>query len=137
MSFAVFGLMSLTRASKRVHNSMVSCVMRSPMSFFDTTPIGRILNRFASDVDVLDDRLPRTYRQIFITTLNCLGVLTVIVVNTPIFMAAVVPLSIIYVFILVSTIVMVFRLCFMFHYSLFKIRIMNNEQFIIHNSNLE
>ena len=31
----------------------------------------------------------------------------------------------------------VFRLWFMFHHSLFNIRIMNNEQFIIHYSNIE
>ncbi|KAJ2794766.1 hypothetical protein H4R20_006118, partial [Coemansia guatemalensis] len=45
------------RASTEVHQNMLNGVMRSPMSFFDTTPTGRILNRFSSDVESCDQRL--------------------------------------------------------------------------------
>lgn len=38
---------------------MLNAVLRAPVRFFDTSPTGRILNRFSSDVDCMDERLPR------------------------------------------------------------------------------
>ena len=37
--------------SSRMHDEMLSSVLRSPMAFFDSTPAGRILNRFSKDMD--------------------------------------------------------------------------------------
>ncbi|XP_064086924.1 ATP-binding cassette sub-family C member 5-like isoform X2 [Macrobrachium nipponense] len=44
--------------SSRLHNDMFWSIIRSPMSFFDTTPSGRIINRFSRDLDELDVRVP-------------------------------------------------------------------------------
>lgn len=41
---------------------MLSFVLRWPMELFDTTPTGRIINRFAKDVDVVDNVLPAVIR---------------------------------------------------------------------------
>ncbi|KAK1344094.1 hypothetical protein QTO34_014653 [Cnephaeus nilssonii] len=46
------------RASSRLHNELFRRILRSPMKFFDTTPTGRILNRFSRDMDEVDVRLP-------------------------------------------------------------------------------
>lgn len=45
---------SLTNAAKVLHQSVFSHILSSPMSFFDKTPTGRIMNRLSKDVDNLD-----------------------------------------------------------------------------------
>nr|XP_061796519.1 ATP-binding cassette sub-family C member 12-like [Nerophis lumbriciformis] len=45
-------------AACRFHDTMVKKIIASPMSFFDTTPTGRILNRFSKDQEELDSVLP-------------------------------------------------------------------------------
>lgn len=49
-------------AAKTLHQHILYNVMRTPVSFFDITPAGRILNRFTKDVDTLDNVLPMTLR---------------------------------------------------------------------------
>ena len=42
--------LSAINASRSLHNKMLDCVVHAPMKFFDTTPLGRIVNRFAKDM---------------------------------------------------------------------------------------
>ncbi|KAI7968222.1 hypothetical protein EIK77_010392 [Talaromyces pinophilus] len=46
-----------TNASKNMLQKAMTRVLRAPMSFFDTTPLGRITNRFSKDVHVMDNEL--------------------------------------------------------------------------------
>ena len=39
------------RSSSYMHHTLFDRVISAPMSFFDSTPVGRILNRFAKDLD--------------------------------------------------------------------------------------
>lgn len=83
-------------ASKMMHTQMLNTVLRLPQSFFDTTPMGRILNRFSRDQYLLDEILPRTF-QSFIRTL--FAVVSVVIVNTvgaPLFIVCVIPLAYLY-----------------------------------------
>jgi ABC-type multidrug transport system fused ATPase/permease subunit len=52
----------MVTAAGHLHQSMLTNILKSPMSFFDTTPSGRIVNRFSSDVAVVDNNLPQTLR---------------------------------------------------------------------------
>ena len=56
-------------ASGALHKNLLHQIMRLPMSFFDTTPLGRIMNRFSKDVDVVDNTLPQVVR--FWITMLC------------------------------------------------------------------
>ncbi|EEB05999.1 ATP-binding cassette transporter abc1 [Schizosaccharomyces japonicus yFS275] len=46
------------RAAKHVHNYMVNSVFGTYSSWFDKTPVGRIINRFSRDMRALDTTLP-------------------------------------------------------------------------------
>ena len=47
---AVIQTLTSVKAARRVHTAAITAVLAAPMSFFDTTPLGRILNRFSGDV---------------------------------------------------------------------------------------
>jgi len=52
-------------AARRYHDKMLDKIVRSPVSFFDTNPVGRILNRFANDIGVLDKFFPQISLDVF------------------------------------------------------------------------
>ncbi|CAM9972835.1 unnamed protein product, partial [Ectocarpus sp. 12 AP-2014] len=60
LSRAVLAFFSLVKASHRLHNRMLKRVVRAPVLFFDSNPVGRILNRFTKDMHFMDDLLPMT-----------------------------------------------------------------------------
>ena len=49
MTLSLVILLHALNASKKMHNSMLNCIVRGPMAFFDTTPIGRVMNRFTKE----------------------------------------------------------------------------------------
>ncbi|KAI1769054.1 P-loop containing nucleoside triphosphate hydrolase protein [Hypoxylon sp. FL1150] len=83
-------------ASRKLHERMATAIFRSPMSFFDTTPAGRILNRFSSDVYRLDEVLARTFNMLFVNLARSGFTLVVISISTPVFVALIIPLAAIY-----------------------------------------
>ncbi len=44
-------------ASKKMHESLLSHVLILPMAFFDSQPLGRLLNRFTKDTEAVDVEL--------------------------------------------------------------------------------
>jgi len=41
-------------SARMLHDGLIRSVVRAPVSFFDTTPTGRILNRFSGDLGQID-----------------------------------------------------------------------------------
>jgi ABC-type multidrug transport system fused ATPase/permease subunit len=44
-------------ASLRIFNAALNGILRSPIAFFDTTPMGRILSRFSKDQESMDNEV--------------------------------------------------------------------------------
>ena len=97
MLWSVIVAVITLRASRIMHNDMLDKVMRSPMAFFDTTPVGRIVNRFAKDVDICDNTLPGNLRSWLNTLASFFSTVILIVAVIPIFAAVIVPVSVIFV----------------------------------------
>lgn len=86
-----------TNASKTLLRQAVSRTLRAPMSFFDTTPLGRITNRFSRDVDVMDNNLADAMRMYFLTLAMIITVFALIIAFFHYFAIALVPLAILFV----------------------------------------
>ncbi|KAF8932958.1 Canalicular multispecific organic anion transporter 2 [Dissophora ornata] len=84
------------QASVALHNNALERVMVLPMSFFDSTPQGRILNRFSSDIACIDESIPFSLMQTVICSFNLIGNLLIISFATPIFMIAIPPLALLF-----------------------------------------
>ena len=104
-SQAVFVLMACfiqafgsVMASRRLHWALLLNILHSPMAFFETTPLGRIVNRFSKDMDMVDDRVPTCLTTFLRSSLEMFAVLFIISFATPLFLSVVLPLAILYIF---------------------------------------
>lgn len=86
-------------AARRLHANLLTNKLHTPQSFFDTTPIGRIINRFSKDVYVIDEALPSTVLMFLGTFCASLSTMIVIVCSTPYFALIIPVLALIYVFV--------------------------------------
>lgn len=69
-----------TNASRNMLQRAMTRVLRAPMSFFDTTPLGRITNRFSKDIQVMDNELSDAMRIYALTMTMIISVMVLIIV---------------------------------------------------------
>eukprot|EP00743_Colponemidia_sp_Colp-15_P007019 GILK01007575.1.p1 GENE.GILK01007575.1~~GILK01007575.1.p1 ORF type:complete len:1529 (-),score=302.56 GILK01007575.1:186-4727(-) len=86
------------RAGKQMHSNLLAAILKAPLAFFDTTPLGRIIVRFSSDQSTIDDRLPACLNTFLSTSFSVMGTVMVIVSVTPWFLLVIAPLSWVYLF---------------------------------------
>jgi len=88
ISGATIGLIAYF-ASKSLHLEAINSVMHAPMSFFETTPLGRIMNRFSKDIDTIDNTVADSLRMFLMTFASIIGSFVLIAVVIPWFLVAV------------------------------------------------
>ncbi len=62
------------RASRILFDKMTSAVLRAPLGWHDTVPMGRILNRFIIDFDIIDSRIPNNLVLLLHDALQLIGI---------------------------------------------------------------
>ncbi|KAI0091755.1 metal resistance protein YCF1 [Irpex rosettiformis] len=77
------------RSARRLHDNMLYAVMRAPMTFFEQTPTGRILNLFSRDTYVVDQILARVISNVVRTLFTTVMIVGVIGFSFPWFLIAV------------------------------------------------
>ena len=93
-----FSFASLT-ASSNMHHKMLQRIMKCPLFFFDTTPLGRIMNRFSADISVCDSMLPESINDLISLSLDFIGNTIVILIIIPFFGSVIIPFSIFFILI--------------------------------------
>ncbi|CAG2101456.1 unnamed protein product [Medioppia subpectinata] len=87
------------RAAKHLHNIMLNRVLKTPMQFYNTTPMGRILNWFSGDMDSTDVSLVFSVRMTITLFLRAFVALFMISLETPIVLTAIIVTAFIYYYI--------------------------------------
>ncbi|OWB86488.1 hypothetical protein B5S33_g5186 [[Candida] boidinii] len=73
----------MNTASSRISIMALQKILRTPISYLDVTPMGRILNRFTKDTDVIDNEVLDQLRWFLFATGNGVGILILCIVYIP------------------------------------------------------
>uniref|UniRef100_A0A8C8SZK8 Multidrug resistance-associated protein 1 n=1 Tax=Pelusios castaneus TaxID=367368 RepID=A0A8C8SZK8_9SAUR len=86
-------------ASRLLHVDLLHNVLRSPMSFFERTPSGNLVNRFSKEIDTIDSMIPQIIKMFMGSTFNVIGACIIILLATPIVAIVIPPLGLAYFFV--------------------------------------
>jgi ATP-binding cassette subfamily C (CFTR/MRP) protein 1 len=88
------------RCASKMHNALLYSILRCGMRFFESTPRGRILNRFGKDLENLETKIPSNLKSSTRLTIIVLSILIVVLINNLSFwhvlLACFVPLFFVY-----------------------------------------
>ena len=93
---AAMFLFALINSSMNLHNLMLSAVVKAPVLFFDTNPVGRVLNRFSRDINIMEELLPEVFLMACGVALLCIGAIILQSVLIPWIILPAFPLMVIF-----------------------------------------
>uniref|UniRef100_A0AAR2L5V0 ABC-type glutathione-S-conjugate transporter n=1 Tax=Pygocentrus nattereri TaxID=42514 RepID=A0AAR2L5V0_PYGNA len=86
-------------ASRHLHLDLLNNVLHSPMSFFESTPSGNLLNRFSKEIDAIDCMIPDGFKMMLGYVFKLLEVCIIVLMATPFAGLVILPLMLFYTFI--------------------------------------
>ncbi|XP_058142359.1 ATP-binding cassette sub-family C member 6 isoform X2 [Dasypus novemcinctus] len=89
-------LLGGARASSLLFRRLLWDVARSPVGFFEQTPVGNLLNRFSKETDVVDVDIPDKLQALLTYAFGLLEASLVVAVATPLAIAVILPLLLLY-----------------------------------------
>lgn len=95
----LFMILGSIRASSNFHSNMLYAIFHAPQWFFDVTPVGRILNRFSSDIDTVDMPLSQNLRMWITFVLQLVVGVVIIIMEIPLFTLAAVPAFVLFYYV--------------------------------------
>ncbi|WVQ70586.1 hypothetical protein IAR50_000105 [Cryptococcus sp. DSM 104548] len=90
------GAWSSYRAAVNLHDRLLDRVMRATVRFFNVTPVGRIINRFSRDVEVVDSYLNGALRTVMLYLASLVGAIGVVAFIVPWFLVPAAIISYLY-----------------------------------------
>ncbi|KIY50417.1 hypothetical protein FISHEDRAFT_64655 [Fistulina hepatica ATCC 64428] len=95
--YIAIGYYASLQASRTLYTALLRKVTRARVRFFDTTPIGRILNRFTSDIHTIDGALQSSARACMNGVFNFLASFLVIILVIPSFTPFALVIAVLYI----------------------------------------
>ena len=92
MAYATFWV----SAARSLHSQLLAVVLRYPMAFYWSQPLGRVLNRLSADTYIIDEVLTNIINWYIMTSVRVLGILILIIFASPYFAIFMVPLMLAY-----------------------------------------
>ncbi|SCV05082.1 LANO_0G18074g1_1 [Lachancea nothofagi CBS 11611] len=95
----IINFMAGLNASRKIFNLVLKKVLYARLRFFDSTPIGRIMNRFSRDIEAVDQELTPFVEGAFISLVQCVSTVLLIAYITPGFFFVALVVGLLYYFV--------------------------------------
>ena len=92
----IFWLQRGIKAGVELHDKMLAAILKAPVRFFDTTPVGRLLQRFSRDLESVDIQLQWSFEAAVQSLFQIIVSLSLIIFSVPLVLIAIIPVGIIY-----------------------------------------
>ena len=97
MTYNIWTYFTMAKASVKMHSFLIEKTMHAPLSFFESNPSGRIINRFTSDLEVIDRKIPMEMADVIWCCANIISVFVTISTIVPFILIALLPICICFI----------------------------------------